>query len=168
MKRLVAVVCLLCVFASLSFAKISKGEERYGLGFNAQTDVTAVSLRYWKKGEIGFEGFLGWYSFENSTDGTLIGAKLLIPVKSKLEKSLTPYWYVMLALRNKSEGGASASGTLLGGGLGVEFFFDELPNLGFGAEVGLQNAGGDAYAGAKGTAIVGNSVGNVGIRYYFK
>ncbi|MCX5782031.1 MAG: hypothetical protein NT145_04930 [Elusimicrobia bacterium] len=171
MRKLVAVFLMLTLIAPLSFAKMGKAkksqaEQMYGLGFNTQTGISAVSLRYWKKGEIGFEGMLGYYSYDNSTNGSLVGGKLLMPIKD--EKNLTCYWFGMLGLRNQSVAGASASGTFIGAGVGVEFFFEELPNLGFGAEIGLANTGGDAYTGTKGTALFSGSIDSVGIRYYFK
>lgn len=176
MKKLLAVAVVIASLSSVSFAKVTKGEERYGLGYTMQpagasavlnaVSLNAVSFRYWQKGEMGLEAFLGYFSYDNSTNGSGIGAKFLKPMKD--EQNLTAYWFGMLTLINGSVAGTSASGTVIGAGLGVEFFLDGLPNLGFSAEIGISNRGGDAFAGTKGTDINANPLSNAGVRYYFK
>ena len=170
MKKLLAVVCMLACLSSVSFAKASKagsGEEKLGLGYNAQNGLNAISMRYWQKGDWGVEGMVGYNNTYDNNVQTLIGGKFLKPIKT--EENLTVYGFGSLALLTVSAGGTSNNGTVLSGGLGVEFFFAGLPNLGFGAELGLTDIEGNCFPiGTKGYALTSSFLQSVGVRYYFK
>jgi len=169
MKKLLAVVCLLSCLASVGLARGSQesaDEPMYGIGTNTQTGMNALSLRYWQNKDWGVEGNLGYYTYSNSTNGSLIGGKYLRSLKQ--EKCLTIYGFAALAAINCQNAGVSASGTYIAAGLGVEFFFEELPNLRIYAEAGAANEGGDYYATTKGTQLFAPTVNNIGLHYYIK
>ena len=193
MKKLLAVVCMLSLLSPIAFAKASDSSDpewagsRYGIGINAQVNgIDTASIRYWQNREWGLEGILGYNSFSNSTNASIIGGKYFRPVWK--EKNLTLYGFGMVEFLNQSSQTttttfsmttgmlttttttASASGTILAVGVGVEFFLNEIPNLGFGAEMGLADQTGDVFdaSNTKGITIYSNVVNSINLHYYFK
>lgn len=184
MKKLAIANCLLfCLlsigFVMTSFASLPDMEsERYGVGVVAQqyfTQSNVLSLRYWANKDWGIEGLLGYYSYANSINGSLIGGRYLRSIKR--ERYLNLYGFGMLAIVNTSQvsptnsnNTESVGGTCIALGLGAEFFIEELPNLGVSFEAGLADMTGDYYnnASTKGIALFGNPVSNVALHYYFK
>jgi len=187
MKRFVLVLTVIAVCAGISFAKpvskkqisavpsdsdssssqasnpASSGEERTALGFNSQVSingVTSLSLRQWGPGQNGFETIAGFCKGDNSTIVDL-GLKLLHRIKK--EQHLTVYSFGLLGIEPYSVNSKSDTNLELEAGLGVEFFFQELPNLGFGAEVGL-----GYNSGTKLFQTIAGWIPSVGIRYYYK
>ncbi len=92
---------------------------------------------------------------------TDIGGKILYLLKK--EQHLKAYCFGMLGIEPYSNTGTSGTNTYLAVGLGVEFFFQGLPDLSVGTEAGL------GYSSLN--SQFGNMAGwlpSVGIRYYYK
>ena len=178
MKKLLTAVCMVALLAGISFAKSTPVKK--SLGYNTQTGQDALSYRVWTgKNGIGWEALFGYSIVDlGAGSGTnyVLGGKYLKCIKK--EKNLKTYFFGMLALTKTSTlstvagplpgttvlGMASTSGTAFGGGLGVEFFLNGLPNLGFGSELTFII---DSTDGAKYTGILAGPATSVGIRYYF-
>jgi hypothetical protein len=141
-------------------------DTRTGLGFNTQLTgnsgvaVNSLSLRFWTSENFGLEPILGFYFGDNITFFDL-GFKFLSSIKK--EENLRCYWYGLLGLENWKIGSQSDTDMTIAGGLGVEFFLQGLPNLGFGAEIGA-----GYNSGAKAFSTTAGLVSSVGMRYYFK
>lgn len=193
MKKFLLAVCAVSLCAGISLAKeapkkvaasaqtkktYTYTDTKSAIGYDSQLAVPAVAYRYWGADKIGFEGLLGYSSGENDKH-TVLGGKFLSKIKT--EQNLTLYWFGMVGIDNYKTTqsvttinpftGASVTGseevsdseTTIGAGLGVEFFFQGLPNLSFGAEMGIANRN-----KAKVTAIFADWIPSVGIKYYYK
>lgn len=153
---------------------------RYGIGYTGEvigwpvpqayaTPVSAISFRWWSDGRIGVEADAGFaVSFGNGTGGAF---SALGKVPIRLVKEENVFVYVAPGL-NLAVGGDSV-GLGLGGVAGVELFFQSLPRIGFGAEVGL--GFGLAIPTHKGGTTTGAfglggayDLTSVGVRYYFE
>lgn len=179
MKKLVVAAFMLSCLSSLGFAMSGSGpdldSERYGVGvvaqnFFNQTDV--FSLRYWANKNWGLEGLLGYYNYSNSVNGSMIAGKYLRSMKK--EKYMNLYGFGMLGFINTNQASGTSTtavaGTLVRVGVGVEFFIDELPNLGLSFEAGINDKMGDYYnnLGQKGVDFTSNPFNTVSLHYYFK
>lgn len=163
MKRLLLAVCFVVFVSGVSFAK---SNAKTGIGFSSQISdngISSLALRYWGPGKTGFEGLLG-FSFDNDNKFINIGAKILGIIKK--EQNLSYYAFGLLGIENysiKTLGLDESDTTFIGGaGWGVEFFLQGLPNLGFGAELGLQY-----NSHTKALSTSSDWLSNLGIRYYF-
>ena len=179
MKKFLLLACLLSLSAGIVSAKdpqtqkkapapqtssSTKEAGRIGVGFNSQLSnfgLTSLSLRYWLDRKIAIEGILGFSV--GDIKGIDLGGKFLGVLKS--EQNLNVYGFGLLGIEsfdNTGTGGATnETKATVGGGLGTEFFFNGLPNLGFGAEIGL------VYNGfSKSLTTFGNLITSVGIHYY--
>jgi hypothetical protein len=183
MRKLVFLSTIILCAATLSYAKenqaprraaatnttassASNATNRIGLGFNTQltnAGISSVSARYWSDDRLGFEGLFG-FAFGNDTRYIDLGGKILLGIKK--ERNLNLYGFGLLGIENWNidRNGNSTSDTdvTVAGGLGVEFFFEGLPNLGFGTELGLGYNSGSEIFGTRADWIPA-----VGMRYYF-
>jgi len=182
--------CFVMLFGGMSYAKLfesavpdstardTQTDGQIGLGFNSQISgnvvsvdnnnvavqsVTSLAVRDWATKYIGYEGMLG-FGFGNNTSIIDIGAKILATIKK--EQHMRTYGFGLLGFESSSitVGGKSYSstGVTIGAGLGAEFFFTGLPNLGFGVEAGI------GYNSSTEIFSTQGSMTDVGIRYYFK
>lgn len=146
-------------------ASATYGADRIGIGFNSQIsnlNLNSLSARYWMSNGIGIQGLLG-FNFGNRENVFDLGAKIMTKVKE--EENIYLYAGGLLGLEyDKPEGRSSDTNWSLGGFGGYEFFFKELPNLGFSVEIGLRykTVGDNSSFGT--TADLFNVVG---IHYYF-
>ncbi|MFC1501657.1 hypothetical protein ACFL58_04335 [Elusimicrobiota bacterium] len=161
MKRVLLALCAVALLAGVSYAA-KPAKMRKSVGFNTQTGVDAVSYRVWTgKNGIGWEALLGFADIDNGTGAvstSVLGGKYLKCLKK--EQNLKAYFFALVAIKDTGE-----NGTMLGGGLGVEFFLNGLPNLGFGAEIAAIS---DDTKNAKFTGISAGPESSIGVRYYFK
>lgn len=145
---------------------IRNTSNRVGLGFNTQLSrfgVDSISLRSWTSDRLGFEGLFGFLLGDN-TQCIDLGGKILFGIKT--DRILHLYGFGLLGMENWS---AKTSGVethdtdvTVGGGFGVEFFFQGMPDLGFGTEIGL-----GYNSGTKQFGTLASWIPTVGMRYYF-
>src|SRR5262249_20722667 len=132
------------------------------------TPVSAISFRYWSDGRLGFEADAGLaISFGN---GARYAFSALAKVPIRLVHEQDMFIYAAPGL-NLAAGGSTV-GLGFGGVVGVEFFFQALPRIGFGAEVGAGfGLAIPTKAGATATGAFGiggaYDLTSVGVRYYF-
>lgn len=176
MKKLVLAACCVIVTTGALFAAPRKAtsapqstaKARTGVGFTtqfSQIGATSLSLRSWISDSLGVEGALGFTSGDVNSAVNL-GAKVLAPLKK--EQNLTLYGFGMLGFESISKIGTvskSETDVTVGAGVGVEFFFQGLPNLGFGTEIGLSYGG---LTDAKQFGTFASWIPSVGMRYYFQ
>ena len=141
--------------------------ERIALGFNAQLSnngVNSVAFRHWGPRKNGIEWIVG-YSKDDNNNFLDLGAKLLHCIKR--EQHLMAYSFGLIGIEKYTiksfPSDLSDTNTTIAGGFGVEFFFQELPNLGLGAEVGF-----GYNSGTKQLGTIAGWLPTVGIRYYYK
>lgn len=144
---------------------------RIGLGFSQQLsdqNLSSMAARFWVTPSYGFEGLFG---FQFGDDRIIdFGGKFLGALRH--EQNLTVYGFGLLGIENtefkntNNEPGfnnsESQTMTTFGFGLGVEFFFQGLPNLSFMAETGLGYRN-PSSGGSFGTT---SSFMDLGLRYY--
>ena len=190
MKKFLAIL-IVSVFAVVVSGSVAMAKDltgKIGLGFNGQlsvggwngTDITsydlpAISVKYGIDNKMGIEGFLGYASFEQETGGvpdaevsyTILGGKFFYNVI--MEKNANFYIGGGLALLTGEMGNADVSGTGLMGYAGTEFFFTDLPNLGFLFEIGLgiSKMSIDPDTDINSTGFYGGLFHQIGIHYYF-
>ncbi|MEW6557654.1 MAG: hypothetical protein AB1349_09915 [Elusimicrobiota bacterium] len=136
--------------------------KRTGIGFNSQisgNNVNSLSIRHWVSKKIGIEGLVGF----SLGDDTIfdIGVKLLRILKE--EQNLNLYGFGLVGTETAEVGNSKDTLLTVSGGFGIEFFFNEFPNLGFGTELGL------GFNNANNKEQFGTFAGwltVVGIRYY--
>jgi hypothetical protein len=176
MKKIVLSLCCIAALASISSAESSRRttasertasssmQGKFGLGFNNQLSdlgLSSLSLRYWNTNKLGFEGIFGF----SLGDNTIIdlGGKVLGVIKK--DQNVTVYGFGLIGIESFDiKNGANDTNFTIGGGLGTEFFFPGLPNLGFGAEIGV------GIVSINDNTQFGTSSGwipQVGMRYYF-
>ncbi len=140
-------------------------DERIGIGFNSQLsnlNLNSLSVRYWMMDGLGVEGLSG-FNFASTTTLFDLGVKIM----KKIKKEENMYLYLGGLTGLEYEDSDSTDSNInwtIGALAGGEFFFKELPNLGFGLELGLKykNVGDD---GSFGTGADFFNV--VGVHYYF-
>ncbi|MFH0948717.1 MAG: hypothetical protein V1833_06975 [Elusimicrobiota bacterium] len=131
--------------------------EKIGVGFNSQLSgngVDSLSVRYWFSKKMAVEGLLG-FSLGNDTIFD-VGGKFLTILKE--ENNLNLYGFGIMGIESYHDTSFS-----VGGGVGVELFFSDFPNLGFGTEIGL------GFSNANDTSQFGTKadwLSAVGVRYY--
>ena len=160
----------ICIFLSL-LALLSGGvsakdlKEHLGVGFNSQLSpqgVESLSAKYWINNEFGVQGIFG-FRYTDDADEMDAGVKVLFKIKDEENLHVDAVAGVGFAYVNPDQG-SSDTATWLSGGLGIEYFFSGLPNLGFSTEVGLtiMDYEDDTSVGTTADTFVG-----AGIHYYF-
>lgn len=161
---------IVCVFilifgllAGSGSAKDLKGN--LGVGFNSQfspQDVDAISGKYWINNELAVQGILG-FNYSDTVDELDLGGKVYFKIQD--EENLHVDVIAGLGLtRVDPDKGSTETGTWVNVGIGIEYFFNGLPNLGFSTEVGLTltDYDDDTSFGTTADSFVG-----AGIHYYF-
>ena len=135
-KLLTAVcMCILMVAGTVS-AKDLKG--KVGLGFNSQLSqrgMDSISAKYWLKNDLGFQGIFG-FTFSDDYDEVNLGGKVMYKLVDEENMYVAGVGGLGFA-RVDPDVGDDDTGWWLSGGLGMEYFFSGLPNLGFSAELSL-------------------------------
>jgi hypothetical protein len=158
-----AVILILGVLAGPALAKDLKGN--LGIGFNSQfspQDLDSLSAKYWINNELAVQGLLG-FNYSDAYDETDIGGKVYFKVND--EENLHVDVFAGLGLsRVDPDKGSTETGKWISIGMGLEYFFSGLPNLGFSTEVGLTmtDYDDDTSFGTMADSFVG-----AGIHYYF-
>jgi len=149
----------------LSFGVVGGGD----VLTNAYMTNQSFSVKYWATRDIGIEGIFGFlYSdFENVGGwGLTLGGKFIYNII--YEKQLNIYTGGGLAFlpihTYDGDHGETNTGFGVMAFVGIEFFFQELPNLGFDVETGLQYLDFDEY---RQFGSYGGGFTSFGIRYYF-
>jgi hypothetical protein len=158
-------VCILMLglLAGSGLAKDLKGN--LGVGFNSQfslQDVDALSGKYWINNELAIQGLLG-FNYSDTTDELDLGGRVYFKIQD--EENLHVDVIAGLGLsRVDPDKGSTETGTWINVGVGIEYFFNGLPNLGFSTEVGLTltDYDDDTSFGTTADSFVG-----AGIHYYF-
>jgi len=151
------------VLASPVLAKDLKGN--LGVGFNSQfspENVDSLSGKYWINNELAVQGLFG-FNFSDSSDDLDIGGKVYFKIKDEENLHVDAIAGVGFN-RSDPDNGNTKKGTWVNVGLGLEYFFSGLPNLGFSTEVGLTitDYDNDNSFGTSADSFVG-----AGIHYYF-
>ena len=163
-KRLISVfVLVLALMASPVGAKDLKGN--LGVGFNSQIspfDVDAISVKYWINNELAVQGLLG-FNYSDSQDEIDAGAKVYFKIKDEENLHVDAIGGLGFA-RVDPDQGDTETATWVNFGVGIEYFFSGLPNLGFSTEVGLtiMDYDDDTSFGTTADSFIG-----AGIHYYF-
>jgi len=162
-KTVCVFTVILVILAVPAFAKDLKGN--LGIGYNAQfspEDLESLSGKYWINNEIAVQGLLG-FKFSDSSDDLDLGGKLYFKIKD--EENLHVDAIAGLGYsRVDPDKGNTNTGAWINVGVGIEYFFSGLPNLGFSTEVGLTftDYDDDDSFGTTADSFVG-----AGIHYYF-
>ncbi len=146
---------------------------RLGIG----TDGRGVGLRYWLSDTMAVDGNLG-FSF-NSDEVTFgIGGNGVFVIKKYQYMRLLALAGIQLDFDNFDNDTFENDETNIniGGGLGVEFFFQELPNLSFGAnlshigvDIDTVKTGPSGHTDSKTTTTFAtNPLLSFSVKYYFK
>lgn len=157
--------------------------QRIGLGYNQQLsfgllggsldDVflnnQSFSVKYWATPIVGIEGLLGFMTakFEDEKGtGATIGAKVHFNLIREPNMNVYSGGGVgILPVSTDLDGDSDNNvGFMLQGFFGMEFFFQELPNLGFDVEIGLEYVDYDEF---QQFSTYGGGFGLMGVRYYF-
>jgi len=162
--RLISVLVLVLVLtASPLMAKDLKGN--LGVGFNSQFSphgVDAISGKYWINNELAVQGLLG-FNYSDSRDEIDLGAKAYFKIKDEENLHVDAIGGLGFARVDPDEGDTETA-TWVSVGVGIEYFFSGLPNLGFSTEVGLtiMDYEDDTSFGTTADSFIG-----AGIHYYF-
>ena len=183
MRKVLVVLLAVAVLAAPSFAAEKKGDGMTGkMGIGAGTN--GLGVRYWMSDKMGIDGNLG-FSFGDNTKISL-GGNLVSVIKEK--KNLRFVWIAGLFLDTDSADSTPAAGVTattsettinIGGGLGVEYSYEELPDLSFGAfltGVGITicststdvKGAGFSTSSSDSTTTFATTAGSLQVRYYFK
>ena len=155
-------ICSLLVDGTL-YAKDLKGQ--VGLGFNSQLSengMDSISAKYWVNNDLGFQGIFG-FTFSDNYDEIDAGGKVLYKLIDEQNMYVAGIGGLGLS-RWDPEQGDSDTGWWLSGGVGLEYFFSGLPNLGFSTEVSIvfsDYRDNSSFNTAADTAV------SAGIHYYF-
>ena len=162
-KIVCAFILILGVLASPGLAKELKGN--LGIGFNSQfspQDVDSLSGKYWINNELAVQGLFG-FNFSDPSDELDIGGKVYFKIKDEENLHVDAIAGLGFA-RVDPDKGSTETAKWLSVGIGIEYFFSGLPNLGFSTEVGLTmtDYDDDNSFGTSADSFVG-----AGIHYYF-
>ncbi len=162
-KMVCAFILILGILATPVLAKDLKGN--LGIGYNSQfspQDVDSLSGKYWINNELAVQGLVG-FNFSDSSDDLDLGGKLYFKIKD--EKNLHVDAIAGLGFsRVDPDNGNTKTGTWINAGIGIEYFFSGLPNLGFSTEVGFTFMD---YDNDDSFATTADSFVGAGIHYYF-
>lgn len=165
-KIICALILVLSVFASPVLSKDLKGH--LGIGFNSQfspENLDALSGKYWINNELAVQGLFG-FNFSDASgesDDLEIGGKVYFKIKDEENLHVDIIAGVGF-IRSDPDKGNTKDGTWVNAGVGLEYFFSGLPNLGFSTEVGVTftDYDHDTSFGSTADTFVG-----AGIHYYF-
>lgn len=162
-KTVWAFILILVILASPALAKDLKGQ--LGLGYNAQfspEDLDSLSAKYWINNELAVQGLFG-FNFSDPSNEIDIGGKVYFKVKDEENLHVDVLAGLGFA-RVDPDRGSTETAKWLSVGIGIEYFFSGLPNLGFSTEVGLtmMDYDDDNSFGTTADSFVG-----AGIHYYF-
>jgi len=162
-KIICVLILILGIFASPVISKDLKGY--LGIGFNSQfspENLDALSGKYWINNELAVQGLLG-FSFSDSSDDLDIGGKVYFKIKDEENLHVDIIAGVGFS-HSDPDRGNTKDGTWVNAGVGLEYFFSGLPNLGFATEVGFtfSDYDHDSSFGSTADTFVG-----AGIHYYF-
>ena len=151
------------ILAGHALAKDLKGN--LGIGFNSQfspQDVDSLSAKYWINNELAVQGLLG-FNYSDTSDELDIGGKVYFKIKDEENLHVDAIAGLGFA-RVDPDKGSTETAKWLSVSIGIEYFFNGLPNLGFSTEVGLTmtDYDDDTSFGTTGDSFVG-----AGIHYYF-
>ena len=143
---------------------------KLGVGFNTQftnqENMDGVSVKIWpRNAPVGLQALGGW-QLGDQTDEVTLGSKVIYPLKQ--EENM--YVYVaggMGVSYIDPENDDDDMALSILPSVGVEYFFQGLPNLGFSSELGGRIFFSDRSDEFESTANTGTSV-TVGIHYYFQ
>jgi len=162
-STLCSLILILCIFVCPAFAKDLKGT--LGVGFNSQfgsEDLDSISGKYWINNELAVQGLLG-FKYSDEYDELNMGGRAYFKIKD--EENLHVDAIAGLGFtRLDPDHGSTDTATWVNAGIGIEYFFSGLPNLGFSTEVGLTfvDTDDDTIFGTTADSFVG-----AGIHYYF-
>jgi len=166
MKATKIVCVFILIFGLLTGSGLAKDlKGNLGVGFNSQFsphDVDAISGKYWFNNELAVQGILG-FNYSDTVDELDLGGKVYFKIQD--EENLHVDVIAGLGLtRVDPDKGSTETGTWVNAGIGIEYFFNGLPNLGFSTEVGLtlRDYDDDTSFGTTADSFVG-----AGIHYYF-
>jgi hypothetical protein len=162
-KLLTAIcVCVLLVAGTVS-AKDLKGQ--VGLGFNSQLSqegMDSISAKYWLNDDLGFQGIFG-FTFSDNYDEIDMGGKVMYKLIDEQNMYVAGIGGLGISHVDPDRGDDD-TGWWLSGGVGLEYFFSGLPNLGFSTEVSIvfsDYRDNSSFNTAADTAV------SAGIHYYF-
>jgi hypothetical protein len=162
-KIVCAFILILGILTAPVLAKDLKGN--LGIGYNAQfspQDVTSVSGKYWINNELAVQGLVG-FNFSDSSDDFDLGGKIYFKIKDEENLHVDAIGGLGFS-RADPDKGNTKTGTWINVGIGIEYFFSGLPNLGFSTEVGFTFMDYDTNDSFGTTA---DSFVGAGIHYYF-
>jgi len=163
MRRLLPLLILLFLLPASASAKDLR--KRFGVGFNNNfSSLTSLS------GKVGLpmpketinlqvQVMVGFALLKDQDDRFFAGGRVIIPLIAEDNLNL----YVPLGggyVRFHDQ----AQGARIGAGIGAEFFFFGLENLGFSAELGLNL---DVVGGGIDLGTTSGTIAAVGAHYYF-
>lgn len=158
----VVCMCILLVAGTVS-AKDLKGQ--VGVGFNSQLSqegMDSLSAKYWLNNDLGFQGIFG-FTFSDNYDEIDMGGKVMYKLID--EKNMYVAGIGGLGISHVDpDRGDDDTGWWLSGGVGLEYFFSGLPNLGFSTEVSIvfsDYRDNSSFNTSADTAV------SAGIHYYF-
>ncbi len=167
MKRSIILLAVIFVVWGNITASAKDLTGQLGLGFNQQLRSANLSARQWKSRKIGWEGIFGFRIGEAGYKNVEMGGKILYVIRE--EENMNVYatggigFSIFKGMEVLGVEPDTEFNLRMVGGLGVEFFFQGLPNLSFGAEVNMGYS--DIDFSSFGIEI--DTIG-VGIHYYFK
>lgn len=162
--KLLAIVCVCALLvAGTVSAKDLKG--KVGLGFNSQlsqTGMDSVSAKYWVNNDLGFQGIFG-FTFSDDYDEVDLGGKVMYKLIDEENMYVAGIGGLGMS-RVDPDVGDDDTGWWLSGGVGLEYFFSGLPNLGFSTEVSIVFS--DYYDNSSFNTAADTAI-SAGIHYYF-
>ncbi len=156
-------ILILGVLACPALAKELKGN--LGVGFNSQfspEDLDSLSVKYWINNELAVQALLG-FNYSDGPSETDVGGKVYFKIKDEENLHVDGIMGLGFA-RVDPDKGSTETAKWLSIGIGLEYFFSGLPNLGFSTEVGLtmMDYDDDTSFGTMADSFIG-----AGIHYYF-
>ncbi|MCG6911639.1 MAG: hypothetical protein LJE94_16155 [Deltaproteobacteria bacterium] len=162
--KLLAIICICTPLAAGTVcAKDLKGQ--VGVGFNSQLSeggMDSISAKYWLNNDLGFQGIFG-FTFSDDVDEVDLGGKVLYKLIDEKNMYVAGIGGIGISHVNPDKGDDD-TGWWLSGGVGVEYFFSGLPNLGFSTEIGLVFSD---YRDNSSFNTAGDTAISAGIHYYF-
>ena len=162
--KMLTVICLCTLMvAGTVYAKDLKG--KVGLGFNSQLSengMDSVSAKYWVNNDLGFQGIFG-FTFSDNVDELDLGGKVLYKLIDEDNMYVAGIGGLGMS-RVDPDQGSSDTAWWLSGGVGLEYFFSGLPNLGFSTEIGFQISD---YNDNTSFGTMADTFVSAGIHYYF-
>ena len=158
-------ILMFVLLMSVSSACSKNLEGRVALGFNSQlspTGLNSLSIKFWPNSDLCLQGNLG-FMFSDILDEIDIGGKLLFKIKNETNLNVYAGGGLGIAVVDPDIGDSETAFSIKGI-LGVEYFFNGLPNLAFSSELGL---GIYDYADNTDFGLNADTFLTAGIHYYF-